>query len=177
MGLRRGVASALLALKNPHEAVKHLRERTFEDTLGDYMLTVLATGALAALAITAYRVGFALYLVFTQQVSVQWVNMLNITASFAAGGFFFTLFAGTVGLFIVQLLTRPWTRHLRFTDAFAVLIHAAAPVLVFGWLSPRIAASMLLWSAVLFVEGIRTLPQPALATPKRTATRSARKKK
>lgn len=122
--------------------------------LEQYILLLLASGLLAAVVSLLYSMGQGAYYQIIDQVTVDYLKLLNYSLSIAAGTFFFYLFAGTFLLAVVGLVLRAFVK-LRFIELVKILCVAITPVLLLGWLSQRLAIALLLWAIILLIMGVK----------------------
>ncbi len=140
-------------LEQPAASFRQLDKRTFEEVLGDYLKLLLTLAIATALFSLLISVVKALYFSLVLVVDVQWWRMLNYAMGRATSLFFFTLFAGTFGVFFFSLIVAPFLRA-KYTRVLAIIFTALTPLLLFGWLY-MFAPALILWSLILLVIGAR----------------------
>lgn len=153
MKLRQGITEAFKTISASAKEMERLKKRSLEEVLEQYIKLLLASGALAAIFSIIVAFAKAAYYDLLRGLTVEYLRLLNYTLSLAAGTFFFYLFVGTFGLAILSALIYPFAR-LAYTRLVQVLCVATMPVLLFGWLAPRLATALLLWSLYLLLLGI-----------------------
>lgn len=157
---KNAITSGFSILSYPTFAFRDLKKRTLEQVLGDYIKLVLLSGLLAGVVTFLYAIGRAVYLEIVRDVTVNFWRLANYYSGIAVGTFFFYLFAGTFIFFIVSVVANLFT-PAPYTRVVMVLCYALTPVLLFGWLSSRLAAALLIWAGFLLIVGLRIVSKPA----------------
>lgn len=153
--LRAPIRRAWSAVTEPKRSMDELDGTTLETMLGDYCKLLLASGALAGL--TAFVVAFvrSFYLDVVRNVHIEYFNLANYYAGIATGIFFFYLFAGTFLFFLLTLVVWAANRPVEYTRIVKAASLGMSPILLFGWIDGAFASSLLLWSAIILVIGVR----------------------
>ncbi len=148
------ILRGLRLLANPEKAFGGLGEKTLEENLSDYLKLLLIGGVLAGIAQFLLGGGRALYFDLTTTMSIGYPLLLNYLLGRAVSILFFYLFAGTFLMFFLSIILGMFVRGVKYTTLVRILIAAAYPLLLFGWL-PFTQGSLAVWSAFLFVLGVR----------------------
>lgn len=138
-------------LEEPKAAFK---PRPFDPLLVEY-LKLLITASLGAAILSMFlSITKAAYFDVFFQADVAYWRLLNYALGQATAIVFLMLFIGTFGMFALSLILQPFLK-VKYMHLLQLLLVAAAPVVLFGWLYMLIPG-LLLWALVLFVIGRRT---------------------
>lgn len=148
------VKRGLGVLGNPEKGIKSLKNRTFEEVLGDYMVLLIASALLAGTAAFLYSLVNAIYLELFTSVDINYLRFVNYSLGTSVSLTFFYLFAGTAIMFFISLILVPFFRGLKYIHLLEILFYSAIPLLLFGWV-PIFAPALLIWAVFLFVTAIR----------------------
>ncbi len=145
-------------LAHPQDAYRDIPGRKFEKVVEEYMIMLILVAAAAAVASFLYALGNALYLNIAYVVDIQYLRMMNYALGRATSLLFFYFFAGTFLIFFISLVLRPFFRHVKYTQLITMLLYAASPLLLFGWL-PISLVAFFIWCVAIFVIGARAMPR------------------
>lgn len=151
------VKQAWSVVRNPEQGFVELQKQSFEQSLGSYVQLVLLSGICAAIVSFLYAIGNAAYLNIFKSVKIDYLNLLNYYAGIAVGVFFLYLFIGTFIVFLVSIIVKSFVK-MKYTEVLRALCFSLSPVLLFGWISQKLAIALLIWSVVLAVVGLQTKP-------------------
>jgi hypothetical protein len=161
MTLKAAVKQGFRLVADSERELGRLERRTLEEVLENHVLLLLASGFLAATVSLLFSMGQGAYYNLIDQVTVDYLKLLNYSLTIAAGIFFFYLFAGTFLVGVMAFLLRGLIRR-RYVEVVKLLCAALTPVLLFGWVAQRLAIGFLAWTLVLLVIGAHA------ARPRRT---------
>lgn len=158
MTLKTAINKAFMIVRNPEREFINLEKRTFEKVLEDFAKLVLLSGLFAGIANFIYSLLNALYLQIFKNVSIEYMRLVNYSLGVSTSTFFFYLFAGSILMFVISLLIKTifyrWTAGMKLTQLLSIVFYASSPVLLFGWISSKLAIALLVWTAVLIATGI-----------------------
>lgn len=141
-------------LANPSKGFKQISNETLESSLENYIKLILLSGFFAGLTNFVYRLIRAIIFDVFEGVSVNYWHLINYTLSISSGIFFFYLFIGTFGVGFTSIILNIFFKR-KFATLVKILMYSLLPVILIGWISIGLGVSMLFWSLILFITGLK----------------------
>jgi len=164
MTLKTAIQKAYLILKSPESEFIKLEKRTFEKVLEDFAKLLLFSGFLAGVANLLVFLINAVYLQMFKGVSIEYLRLINYSLGVSVSTFFFYIFAGSILLFILAMIIKyafyKWTKDMKLTYLLSIIFYASSPILLFGWVSSKLAFALFIWTAVIIIIGISVKNKP-----------------
>jgi xanthine/uracil permease len=152
--MKKRITTALRFLGNSKAEFAKLKNKSLEEVLENYIKLVLLSAVVAAIFSFIRSLVYAVYLNIFEGVTINFMNLANYSASLSGGIFFFYLFVGTIFSGILTMLLNIFLRK-KYTELVKIYCMSLIPVLLFGWISQSIGLCLLIWSAYLFILGLR----------------------
>lgn len=170
----QSLRSALGVLQSPREGLLRVHEETLEETLSNYLALLLWSGVLAGVVSFVWALLRALYVDIIRGITIDYWHVVNYFSQVLIGTAFLYVFFGTFVMFLLTLALQAFAPRARYVKVVAVTCASAAPLLLFGWIAPRLLLALLVWMLFLLGSGISILKQEA-GTKLKRIRRSQRK--
>lgn len=148
------IKTGFRVVSNPEKEFGNLPRTSLEDVVACYMslliLTALAAGIASSLLIFSQTLYFDIFF----KSDVHYSEVANYSLVRGTSLVFMYLFLGTFLVFLITIILKQFFRKIRYTDFLKITCYSLSPMLLFGW-APFSIVSMLLWSIILLVLGIR----------------------
>lgn len=141
---------------NPKEYFLDFDKDTFEKQLSDYLKLLILTGILAGISITIFNTIRGFYFLYVDKINVDIWRMLNYSVGNGVAVVFFALFCGTILLFVIATILRPFLKKLKFIKILQLMMYSLSPLLLFGWI-PALSLSLLIWCVFIFCIGYKNI--------------------
>lgn len=157
------VKRGIRLLVNPEKEFRELEKETLETAVANYLKLLIVTGTVAGASIFLFNFARALYYQLSLRVDVQYLRLLNYSATILSTTIFFYAVIGTFGIFFLSYLLRLFIRSIKYTVLVKLMLYSLTPILLFGWI-PTLVLSLIIWSIFLFVLGL--ISQKSSIVPK-----------
>jgi hypothetical protein len=149
------IKKRLLTLMNPEQEFKELKRTTLEQSVSEYLKSLLLLCVLTGAYIFVTDLAKVFYFSIFNKLEVNYLFMLNYLMGKITSTMFFYLFAGTFIVFFISIILRIFLRKIKYMDLLQIIFMSLTPVLLFGWITQALAA-LFIWSIFLLWLGART---------------------
>ena len=144
---------ALNILKSPRAEFLKIDRITLDYLLGNYIVLLIISAVLSGIVTFILGVVRALYYNIFSHAEIDFTGVLNYSIGIGVSLMFFLIFCGTIILFFFSILLKSILR-LPYIKILKILMYAAMPLLLFGWI-PNIVYSLVVWSTFLLFIGLK----------------------